>query len=217
MQKINPTFDLEIAAGSQVAGCDEAGRGPLCGPVVAAAVIFLTHDFSDMPIIRDSKQMSAAQRATAFKWLCEQRAAGKVDFGIAECSAAEIDKMNILNASLEAMRRAARELKYDLMLVDGNKVIPGLPCQAIVKGDSKSISIAAASILAKETRDATMRELDEKFPMYGWARNAGYPTAEHLNAIKKYGITPHHRKSYAPVRNSTTPPCGHPSTLEGNL
>ncbi|MDR0449487.1 MAG: ribonuclease HII [Rickettsiales bacterium] len=196
MQKTIPNFDEPGAA-----GCDEAGRGPLCGPVLAAAAVFLSRDFPDMPLITDSKKMTPKQRAAAFLWLHEMKRAGKVDFGIAECSAAEIDKMNILKASLEAMRRATLKLKTkpDLFLIDGNKTIPGLPCKAIVKGDSKSLSIAAASILAKETRDAIMKKLDLEFPQYGWAQNAGYPTKTHLQAIEKFGITKHHRKSYKPV------------------
>ncbi|MCL2629812.1 MAG: ribonuclease HII [Alphaproteobacteria bacterium] len=202
MQKTIPNFDIEDShKGKLVAGCDEAGRGPLCGPVVAAAVVFLTRNFSDMPLITDSKKMTAAARAKCVEWLAAQKAAGNLDFGIAECSAAEIDKMNILAASLEAMRRATMKLRAaDFFLIDGNKTIPNLPCQAVVKGDSKSLSIAAASILAKETRDDIMKKLDAEFPMYGWAKNAGYPTAAHLAAIKKHGINGHFRKSYKPVK-----------------
>jgi ribonuclease HII len=203
MPKTIPNFDIENEhAGKIAAGCDEAGRGPLCGPVVAAAVVFLTRDLPDMPLIADSKKMTKKQRAAAFDWLHEMKRAGKIDFGIAECSAAEIDEMNILKASLEAMRRAVMKLKTecDLFLIDGNKNIPNLPCRAVVKGDLKSLSIAAASILAKETRDKVMRRLDSEFPQYGWARNAGYPTDAHLTAIKKFGINEHYRKSYAPVK-----------------
>lgn len=197
-----PNFDIEDSTNGIVAGCDEAGRGPLCGPVVAAAVVFLTRDLSDMPLITDSKKMTAAQRKVAFDWIHKMKDAGKIDFGIAECSPSEIDKMNILQASLTAMRRATEKLavRPALCLIDGNKVISGLNCQAVVKGDSKSMSIAAASVLAKVSRDEIMKKLDMQFPMYCWAKNAGYPTPAHLAAISEFGINEHYRKSYAPVK-----------------
>jgi ribonuclease HII len=197
-----PTFDIERESGEViVAGCDEAGRGPLCGPVVAAAVVFLKRDL-EMPKITDSKQMSHSARRAAFDWLRMQKELGNIDFEIGMCSPSEIDEMNILQASLLAMRRAVEQLKTapTLCLIDGNKTVPNLNCRAVVKGDSKSLSIAAASIIAKETRDKIMLELSEKYPEYGWAQNAGYPTASHLAAIEKYGVNEHYRKTYAPVR-----------------
>jgi len=193
-------FSIENEIGqSLIAGVDEAGRGPLCGPVVAAAVIFPTRDIEIPVVIRDSKKMSAAQRAVAYDWITKNTI-----WATGECSPAEIDELNILWASMRAMERAVAGLGQtpDMCLVDGNRVPAGLQGRAIIKGDAKSLSIAAASIVAKETRDKIMRELAAEFPMYGWERNAGYPTTEHLEAIEKYGITPHHRKTFGPVKNA---------------
>jgi ribonuclease HII len=182
-----------------IAGCDEAGRGPLCGPVVAAAVIFPTRDIEIPVVIRDSKKMSAAQRATAYDWITNNTI-----WATGQCTPAEIDELNILWASMRAMERAVASLSRapDICLVDGNRVPAGVKGRAVVRGDAKSLSIAAASIVAKETRDKIMRELAAEFPMYGWEHNAGYPTTEHLTAIEKYGITPHHRRTFGPVRNA---------------
>lgn len=193
-------FSIENECGANiVAGVDEAGRGPLCGPVVAAAVIFPSRDIEIPVVIRDSKKMSAAQRAVAYDWITKNTI-----WAIGQCSAAEIDELNILWASMRAMERAVAALARvpELCLIDGNRVPKNLQGRAIVKGDAKSLSIAAASIVAKETRDRIMRELAVQFPMYGWDKNAGYPTAEHLSAIQKYGITEHHRKTFGPVKNA---------------
>lgn len=204
--KINPDFSLECDCGAHiVAGCDEAGRGPLCGPVVAAAVIFPTREIEIPVIIRDSKQMTHAQRAAAYEWIVANTV-----WAVAECTPTEIDELNILWASMLAMRRAVEKLTMapDFCLIDGNRVPAGLTGRAVVKGDAKSLSIAAASIIAKETRDSIMRDLAAQYPQYGWEKNAGYPTQSHLQAIEKYGINQHYRKSFGPIKerikNETT-------------
>ena len=193
-------FSIENEIGSKyIAGVDEAGRGPLCGPVVAAAVIFPNRNIEIPVVIRDSKKMSAAQRATAYDWITKNTI-----WAVGQCSAAEIDELNILWASMRAMERAVAALAQcpDTCLIDGNRVPKNLTGRAVVKGDAKSLSIAAASIIAKETRDKIMHDLAAQYPEYNWAKNAGYPTAEHLRAIEKYGITPHHRKTFGPVKNA---------------
>ena len=187
-------FSIENEIGANfIAGCDEAGRGPLCGPVVAAAVIFPNRDIEIPVVIRDSKKMSPAQRATAYDWITKNTI-----WATGECTSAEIDELNILWASMRAMERAVAALSRvpEICLIDGNRVPTGVQGRAVVKGDAKSLSIAAASIIAKETRDKIMHELAQKFPEYGWDRNAGYPTAQHLTAIEKYGITKYHRKTF---------------------
>ena len=196
---VGADFSIERETGGVIAGVDEAGRGPLCGPVVAAAVIFPSFDIDIPVVIRDSKKMSAHQRRVAYDWITQNTV-----WATGECSAAEIDELNILWASMRAMERAVAglALRPDMCLIDGNRVPQNLQGRAIVKGDAKSLSIAAASIIAKETRDKIMRELAEQFPMYGWDKNAGYPTAQHLTAIAKYGITQHHRKTFGPVANA---------------
>ena len=187
-------FSIENEIGANfIAGCDEAGRGPLCGPVVAAAVIFPNREIEIPVVIRDSKKMSAAQRATAYDWITNNTI-----WATGQCT----DELNILWASMRAMERAVAGLRQtpDTCLVDGNRVPAGLRGRAVIKGDAKSLSIAAASIVAKETRDKIMHELAQKFPQYGWDRNAGYPTAQHLTAIEKYGVTKHHRRTFGPVK-----------------
>ena len=198
MKKNNPDFSLELATNLKfVAGVDEAGRGPLCGPVVAAAVVFPDTNIEIPVIIRDSKQMTARQRAVAYDWIVNNTI-----WAVAECSPAEIDELNILWASMLAMKRAIDKLDCDVeyCLVDGNRMPQGVSGMSVVKGDAKSLSIAAASILAKETRDKIMTELSKQFPQYGWNKNAGYPTKSHLQAIEKYGINQHYRKSFGPVK-----------------
>ena len=198
MTKQTPNFSLEIASGAEfVAGVDEAGRGPLCGPVVAAAVIFPRHDIEIPVIIRDSKQMTAHQRAVAYDWITNNTI-----WAVAECSPAEIDELNILWASMTAMKRAVDKLtsKPDHCLIDGNRLPHDLTGTAVVRGDAKSLSIAAASIIAKETRDKIMHDLAQQFPQYGWDKNAGYPTKSHLRAIDQYGINEHYRKSFGPIK-----------------
>lgn len=178
------------------AGCDEAGRGPLAGPVFAAAVI-LPPDFHH-PLLNDSKQMSARAREQ-LRPVIEREA---VSWAVEEVSAEEIDSLNILWASVTGMQRAVRRLsvKPDFLLIDGNRFRPfdGYRYATVVHGDATYASIAAASVLAKTYRDEHMKALALKYPQYGWERNMGYPTAEHIEAIKKYGFTPEHRKSFHP-------------------
>lgn len=196
--KTNPDFSLENASGYDVvAGLDEAGRGPLCGPVVAAAVVFPNRNIDIPVVVRDSKQMTAHQRAMAYEWIVNNTI-----WAVAECSPAEIDELNILWASMQAMKRAFDKLQCnpEYCLVDGNRLPHGLNGAAVVKGDAKSLSVAAASILAKESRDRIMADLSKLYPQYGWDKNAGYPTKSHLQAIEKYGINQHYRKSFGPVR-----------------
>ena len=176
------------------AGCDEAGRGCLAGPVFAAAVI-LAPDF-DCPQLNDSKQLSAAQR-TALRPVIEQ---GALAWAVARVDPPEIDQINILAASIRAMHLAVGQLQLrpTSLLIDGNrfKPYPGIPHHCIIKGDGKFRSIAAASILAKTWRDAYMADLAREFPQYGWEQNKGYPTASHREAIRLHGPTPLHRKSF---------------------
>ena len=195
-----PNFLIEQNCGKTfVAGADEAGRGPLCGPVVAGAVIFKKYDFDDMPLITDSKKMTEKQREIAYDWITNNP---DIVWAVAQCSPQEIDEMNILQASLTAMTRAINllEIKPEYCLIDGNKMPKNIIGEAVVKGDAKSLSIAAASIIAKQTRDKIMRDLAKEFPQYCWEKNAGYPTAEHLQAIDKYGINEHYRKTYRPIK-----------------
>ena len=195
---MNPDFLIENECACDfIAGVDEAGRGPLCGPVVAAAVIFPNRDIEIPVVIRDSKKMSAHQRAVAYDWITKNTI-----WATGECNPVEIDELNILWASMRAMERAVASLSRapELCLIDGNRVPQNLRGRAIVRGDAKSISIAAASIVAKETRDKIMQDLSVRFPEYGWDKNAGYPTAEHLSAIEKYGVTEHHRRTFGPVK-----------------
>ena len=178
------------------AGCDEAGRGPLAGPVFAAAVI-LPPDFHH-PLLNDSKQMTEKARET-LRPIIEQEA---LAWAVEEVSAEEIARLNILWASVTGMQRAVERLamKPDFLLIDGNRWRPfgGFPYQTVVHGDATYASIAAASVLAKTYRDNHMRSLALKYPGYGWEKNMGYPTAEHIAAIKKLGYTPEHRKSFHP-------------------
>lgn len=198
MKKDVPDFCLENTSGVElVAGVDEAGRGPLCGPVVAAAVVFPNRNVEIPVVIRDSKQMTPHQRAVAYEWITKNTI-----WAVAESSPSEIDEMNILWASMLAMTRAVKKLKCvaQFCLVDGNRLPQELHGAPVVKGDAKSISIAAASIVAKETRDRIMADLAKQFPQYGWDKNAGYPTKSHLQAIDKYGINCHYRKSFGPIK-----------------
>jgi len=201
-----PDYSFEALAArqgaSRVVGVDEVGRGPLCGPVTAAAVwLDPAHLLEGL---RDSKQLSASARRAL-----SQHIRAHADIGIGHCSPAEIDNLNILQATFLAMHRAIGALAVppDHLLVDGNRLPAGLPCpaQAVVKGDGRSVSIAAASIIAKTTRDAIMAKLAVKYPGYGWERNAGYPTKCHLNAIAERGPTPEHRRSFKPIRKILCP------------
>ena len=186
-----------IVPGRLEAGCDEAGRGPLAGPVYAAAVI-LPEDFHH-PLLNDSKQMTSRER-DILRPVIESEA---VAWAVEAVSAEEIDRLNILWASVTGMQRAVERLspQPDFLLVDGNKFRPFgkfgfADYKTVVHGDATYASIAAASVLAKTYRDAFMTALSSKFPEYGWDRNMGYPTPEHIEAIRRYGYTPYHRKSF---------------------
>ena len=193
-----PDLSLESSLGGVVCGVDEAGRGPLAGPVAAAAAIL---DPARIPEgIDDSKRLAPARRAALAAAL---HADAIVAVGVA--SVAEIDRRNILGATMLAMRRAVAGLPRapDLALIDGNRA-PELACaaRAVVGGDRRSLSIAAASIVAKTRRDRIMAALARDWPEYGWERNAGYPTREHLAALARFGPSPHHRAAFAPVREA---------------
>lgn len=184
------------------AGCDEAGRGPLAGPVFAAAVI-LPPDFHH-PLLNDSKKMSQKAREE-LRPIIESEA---LAWAVEEVSAEEIDRLNILWASVTGMQRAVRKLavRPEFLLIDGNRFRPfdGYPYETIVHGDATYACIAAASVLAKTYRDEHMRALAVRYPEYGWERNMGYPTPEHLEAIRRYGYTPEHRKSFHPKQLEPT-------------
>ncbi|GAA3940418.1 ribonuclease HII [Litoribacillus peritrichatus] len=186
--------------GLLLAGADEAGRGPLAGDVVAAAVIL----DPERPIegLNDSKKLSEKKRELLFDQIIDQA----LSYGIARASVAEIDELNILNASMLAMKRAIDMLspKAEFALIDGNRIPPELSCpaEAVVKGDARHQAIAAASILAKVTRDREMVALDKQFPEYGFAKHKGYPTKAHIVAIEKHGVTKYHRRSFGPVQKN---------------
>lgn len=196
-----PDFLIESAHGGRVAGIDEVGRGPLAGPVVAAAVVFL----GAVPVhladlLDDSKKLTADQRQTAYAAL---HASGRVDIAVGAASVAEISRINILRATMLAMHRAVSRLSAlpDLALVDGNQP-PALPCpvQCVIGGDATSLSIAAASIVAKVVRDRAMARLAVRLPQYGWLSNVGYGTAAHRAAITLHGPSRHHRPTFGAVR-----------------
>jgi len=195
-----PDFSLEEAALNRgylrIAGVDEVGRGPLAGPVTAAAVVL---NLADIPAgLNDSKKLSAKKRVAV-----EAEIQARTDWAVAHASVEEIDSHNILRASHLAMERAVAALDPlpDYLLIDGNLIPRGLSisAEAVVKGDGRSVSIAAASILAKEARDRVMVDLAQQFPGYGWEKNAGYPSKQHRDALVKLGVTPHHRRSFKPV------------------
>jgi ribonuclease HII len=192
-----PDFSFETQIGGRVAGVDEVGRGPLAGPVTAAAVVLNPDAIPDG--LNDSKKLTARKRSSLLETLLTS---AEVSLGWA--SVEEIDALNIRNATFLAMTRALAGLApVNHALVDGNAVPPDLPCPAttLIKGDGRSLSIAAASIAAKVGRDAHMMALSRQFPGYGWEKNAGYPTADHKQALLDLGVTPHHRRSFKPVHN----------------
>ena len=212
-----PDFTLERELQAQygsdvlIIGLDEAGRGPWAGPVVAGAA-WLDPERCPAALHRgldDSKRLRPARRAELLDMLEACTAQGTAALGLGEAGVAEIDEANILQASLHAMARAAADLESRsgrvpaAALVDGNR-LPDLPCpaQAVVGGDGLSLSIAAASILAKVTRDRRMAALAQDHPGYGWERNQGYGTAEHREALARLGVTPHHRRSFRPIRDA---------------
>ena len=194
-----PDYTLEASLGGAVAGIDEAGRGPWAGPVVAAAVVLNRQSLPAELEVRldDSKKLGKPVRERLFDLL-----AGHAATGVGQASVEEIDALNILEATMLAMRRAVADLpvRPDHAIVDGNRA-PGLdiPSQCLVGGDGRALSIAAASIVAKVTRDRVMVALAADFPGYGWDSNAGYGTKRHAEGLQKHGVTPHHRKSFAPI------------------
>ncbi|HSP42261.1 MAG TPA: ribonuclease HII [Luteolibacter sp.] len=202
-----PDLSLELALHARglarIAGVDEAGRGPLAGPVAAAAVI-LPRGYCSAGL-DDSKKLSASKREVLYRKITEDP---QVVWTVAAADCAEIDRLNILRATHLAMRRAVEALvpSPDHCLIDGLPV-PGfpLPHDAVVKGDGRSLSIAAASIIAKVTRDRIMREIDREFPQFGFARHQGYGTKEHLEALRIHGPCRHHRRSFQPVSQLTLP------------
>ncbi|MCW2266050.1 ribonuclease HII [Gluconobacter cerinus] len=197
-----PDYALEAAHGGLVVGIDEVGRGPLAGPVVAAAVAFTSPpDETLSRLLDDSKKLTAKRRMVAYDLLMQ---APNILIGVGAASVTEIEQINIAQACHLAMRRALDRLDRmpDLALVDG-KHAPKLPCpiQMVISGDGISLSIAAASIIAKITRDRLMARLAVRHDAYGWERNAGYGTAVHMSGLKTQGVTPHHRRGFAPIRN----------------
>lgn len=201
-----PDFSIENEYDFDVAGIDEAGRGPWAGPVVAGAVIIKNHQLAADLILNldDSKKISPLKREKLFARLLQEQKAGHIQIGIGQASCQEIDEFNILQATFLAMKRALEKIPNQpkLALLDGNQtptVFP-CPCRSIVKGDGRSLSIAAASIVAKVYRDHLMKELAKKYPGYGFEKNSGYGTSLHLEGLKKYGVTPEHRHSYKPIK-----------------
>lgn len=196
MRKAAPSLLISMTPDLIEAGCDEAGRGPLAGPVAAAAVI-LPRDFYH-PLLNDSKKMTARERETLRPIIEKEALAWAVEM----VSPEEIDRINILSASITGMQRAVKRLsiKPQLLLIDGNRFKPfeGYDYKAVVHGDATYASIAAASVLAKTWRDEYMCKIAEEYPGYGWEKNMGYPTPEHIAAIKEFGLTPYHRKSFHP-------------------
>jgi ribonuclease HII len=180
-----------------IAGIDEAGRGPLAGPVVAAAVILKKG--TKLDLVDDSKKLTEKQREKALEEIKEHALA----IGIGIASVEEIDRINIYRAAREAMQSAIKQLKIkpEFLLIDAMPMEIDIPSESIIKGDQKSISIAAASIIAKTTRDQYMIEMDKIFPQYNFKQHKGYGTKEHIELIKKYGYTPIHRKSYEPIKS----------------
>lgn len=197
-----PDYSLETVAradgATRIAGVDEVGRGPLAGPVYAAAVVL---DPDRIPEgLNDSKKLTTKRRAVLAAEIL-----AVADVGIGMASVEEIDAINILRASHLAMERAVTTLPTppDHLLIDGNMIPRGLtiPAEAVVKGDSRSVSISAASIVAKITRDKLMEDLAQQFPGYGWETNAGYGSKAHMEGLRNLGVTPHHRRSFKPIHN----------------
>lgn len=197
MKRENPSLSLFDHADELICGVDEAGRGPLAGPVFAAAVIL--DPAKPIAGLRDSKKLSEARRDALAVQIKKQALA----WAIASCSEAEIDALNILQATMLAMRRAIEGLHIQptLALIDGNRCpVVGVRTEAIVQGDDKVAAISAASILAKTARDAVLVVLHAQYPQYGFDQHKGYPTTLHLERLRQHGVSPVHRKSYAPVR-----------------
>ena len=195
-----PHLEYEKSFNGPVCGVDEVGRGPWAGPVITCAAVLKTGTLPDetLAILDDSKKLTDKKRQALYEPLKQH-----CYYNIGQCSVAEIDEHNILQATLIAMSRAVNGLKTPIVgaLIDGNK-LPELsvPATAIVKGDSISLSIAAASVIAKVFRDTLMKDLATQYPHYNWESNAGYGTKAHIEGLNRHGITPHHRTSYAPIK-----------------
>ena len=204
-----PTWEIEDKVGGAVCGVDEAGRGPWVGPVVAGAVMFLNRKINPeiLAQINDSKKLTAKKRERLYDLLLSEAQNGNLVYGIGEASAAEIDSLNILQATFLAMRRAVEKLALqpEHAIIDGNRLPADFCCatSCYIGGDARSYSIAAASVLAKVYRDNLMKALALKYPGYGFEKNAGYGTKDHIEGLKKFGVTPEHRKSYKPIRELT--------------
>ena len=201
-----PSFDIENEYNGIIAGVDEAGRGPWVGPVVAGCVVFINRNVEDFLLsnLNDSKKISKKKREQLYEALYREKEKGNVLIGVGLAQAKEIDEINILNASFLAMKRAIIDANVmpDMVLVDGNREPKdfGYKTKAVVKGDAKSYSISGASIIAKVYRDRLMEDMAKKYPGYGFEKNAGYGTKAHIEGLKQLGITPEHRKSYAPIK-----------------
>lgn len=203
-----PDFSFEDKYSGLVVGVDEAGRGPWAGPVMAGAVVFLSRDVDKFLLenLDDSKKISAKKRELLYQKLLEERDKGHILAATGEASAQEIDEVNILQATFLAMSRAIKNLgqQVDFAIVDGNQKpnCLGCDCQTVIKGDARCYSIAAASIMAKVTRDKLMCELAKKYPFYGFEKNAGYGTKAHVQGLQKHGIIKGvHRLSYKSIQN----------------
>ena len=204
---LNPNFNIEKDFAHNVIGVDEVGRGPLAGPVVSCAFIFfdISMDNEELFFINDSKKLSLKKRIEAIKEISKLKKLNKIKYKLGMASVEEIDKFNILEATKLSMRRAVKKLNLPptQLIIDGNidLQLKGYPSRSIIKGDQKSYSIAAASIIAKIHRDRYMHFLSNKHPSYGWSSNAGYGTKKHIEEIYKKGITTHHRRSFEPIKS----------------
>ena len=187
-------------------GIDEVGRGPLAGPVVSCACIYFAYNISAdyTKHINDSKKLSYSKRIESFKLISKSKREKRLNYSIGFASVAEIDKLNILNATILSMKRAVKKLKINngTIIVDGNIKLKNDndECISLIKGDEKSISIATASIVAKVHRDRYMKIIGKNFPYFNWEKNAGYGTKEHISQVKMKGVTDHHRKSFMPIK-----------------
>ena len=201
-----PDWKIEDSIKGLVCGIDEAGRGPWVGPVISGAVIFLTRDVNPILLqnLNDSKKLSAKKREFLYEILLQEAQKEHICYAIGEANAAEIDSLNILQATFIAMRRAVERLsiKPQHAIIDGNRLPKDFVCttSCYIGGDARSFSISAASILAKVYRDNLMKELALKYPQYGFEKNAGYGTKDHILALKLYGPIPEHRRSYKPIK-----------------
>ena len=201
-----PDFSIEDGCKGAVCGIDEAGRGPWVGNVVAGAVVIMSRDLCPelLQNLNDSKKLSKTKREKLYALLREAEKQGQISIGVGEATPAEIDEYNILQATFMAMRRAVENLpkQPDFAIIDGNRAPKNfpLPVKTVVKGDARSYSISAASIVAKVYRDAEMEQLAQKYPYYGFEHNAGYGTKDHIEGLKQHGVIPEHRKSYKPIK-----------------